>query len=415
LDNNLTLKRVDVCGEKNMNLYESPEDRAFREEVRDFVAANVPEDTRYRVLNFLRVEKHHYVGWQKILHARGWAAPGWPQEHGGTGWTATQRTIFDDECYSGGAPRQMPFGLAMLGPVLMRFGNEEQKARYLPSILTADESWCQGYSEPGAGSDLASLRTRADRDGDYYVVNGQKTWTSYAHFADRIFCLVRTRQDCKPQQGISFLLIDLKTPGITVRPIITLDGGHDVNEVFFDNVRVPIDQLVGEENAGWTIAKFLLGHERTDVAGIGICKRFLRRLKEVASQQTRHRIKLIDDQRFRDRIAILEMELTTLEWSLRRLISDMDAGKSVSEAASILKVRGSDIQQALTTMLTECAGPYARPYLPEALEDGYTGRTAGGAELNALTTLYFDFRKVSIFGGTNEVQRNIIAKLALGN
>ncbi len=397
-----------------MQLQELPEDQAFRAEVREFVAIHLPADIRGRVLNFQRVGREDYVRWQKILHARGWGAPGWPKEHGGAGWNATQRTIFDEECFHGGAPRQMPFGLSMVGPVIIAFGSEQQKARFLPNIVSMDEWWCQGYSEPGAGSDLASLTTRAQRRGDHYIVDGQKTWTSFAHWADWIFCLVRTSTQGKPQQGISFLLIDMKTPGVKVKPIRTLDQGCDVNEVFLDNVAVPVANLVGEENQGWTIAKYLLGHERTNIAGIGMCKRLLRRVKETARAELKRDKPLIEEPRFRDRIARLEIELLSHEWSLLRMISLQQSGRSVDREASILKIRGSEIQQDLGELLMECAGPYAVPFVPEALEIAYDGETAGGAFLNALAAQYFDLRKVAIYGGTNEVQKNLISKSVLG-
>jgi len=397
-----------------MQLQEQPENQAFRIEVREFVAAHLPAEIRERVLNFQRVGREDYVRWQKILHARGWGAPGWPAEHGGAGWNARQRTIFEEECFYGGAPRQMPFGLSMVGPVIIAFGSPVQKARFLPGIVSMDEWWCQGYSEPGAGSDLASLATRAERQGDRYIVNGQKTWTSFAHWADWIFCLVRTSSQGKPQQGISFLLIDMKTPGVVVKPIRTLDQGYDVNEVFLDNVAVPFDNLVGDENQGWTIAKYLLGHERANIAGIGMCRRLLRRLTETAKSVVKRGKPLIDDPLFRDRIARLEIELLSHEWSLMRMISLQQAGRVVDVEASILKIRGSEIQQNLGELLMECAGQYALPYVPEALEADYAGATAGGALLNALTAQYLDLRKVSIYGGTNEVQKNIIGKAVLG-
>jgi alkylation response protein AidB-like acyl-CoA dehydrogenase len=397
-----------------MQLQELPEDQAFRTEVREFVAASLPTEIRDRVLNFQRVEREDYVRWQKILHGRGWGAPGWPKEYGGAGWNATQRTIFEEECFHGGAPRQMPFGLSMVGPVIIAFGSAEHKARYLPKIVSMDEWWCQGYSEPGAGSDLASLATRAQREGDRYIVNGQKAWTSFAHWADWIFCLVRTSTQGKPQQGISFLLIDMKTPGIKVKPVRTLDQGCDVNEVFFDGVEVPVANRIGEENQGWTIAKHLLGHERTNIAGIGMCKRLLRRLKETARNEIKRGGPLIEDPRFRDRIARLEIELLSHEWSLLRMISMQQSGKSVDLEASILKIRGSEIQQDLGELLMECAGAYAVPYVPEALEIDHAHETAGGTYLNALAAQYFDLRKVSIYGGTNEVQKNLISKSVLG-
>jgi alkylation response protein AidB-like acyl-CoA dehydrogenase len=397
-----------------MHFQQLPEDQAFRTEVREFVATQLPAEIRDRVLNFQRVEREDYVRWQKILHARGWGAPGWPKEYGGAGWNATQRTIFEEECFQGGAPRQMPFGLSMVAPVIIAFGSAEQKARYLPKIVSMDEWWCQGYSEPGAGSDLASLTTRAQRQGDRYIVDGQKAWTSFAHWADWIFCLVRTSTQGKPQQGISFLLIDMKTPGIKVKPVRTLDQGCDVNEVFFDGVEVPVANRIGEENQGWTIAKYLLGHERTNIAGIGMCKRLLRRLRETARTEIKRGRPLIEDPRFRDRIARLEIELLSHEWSLLRMISMQQSGKSVDLEASILKIRGSEIQQDLGELLMECAGPYAVPYVAEALEMDYAGQTASGTFSNALAAQYFDLRKVSIYGGTNEVQKNLISKSVLG-
>jgi alkylation response protein AidB-like acyl-CoA dehydrogenase len=397
-----------------MDLRESVDERRFREQVRAFVARELPADIRDRVFNFQRVEREDYVRWQRILHVHGWGAPAWPREHGGTGWTPVQRVIFEDECFSGGAPRQIPFGLSMCGPVLMAFGTDEQRKRFLPRILSMDDWWCQGYSEPGAGSDLASLRTRAERQGDTYVVDGQKTWTTFAHWANWIFCLVRTRQEGKPQEGISFLLIDMSTPGLTVRPIRTLDQGTDVAEVFFDSVRVPVANRVGEENRGWSIAKYLLGHERATIAGIGMCKRLLKRLKAVASRQTRRGRPLLDDARFRDRLVRLEIELLSHEWSLIRMVSLEQAGKAPGAEASILKIRGSQIQQDLAELLMECAGPYAMPYLPEALESGLDGDTPAGALMNGLAAQYFDLRKVSIYGGTSEIQKGIIAKAMLG-
>lgn len=397
-----------------MDLRESTQDREFREQVRVFVEGALPPDIRERVLDFKRLEREDYVRWQRILHEKGWSAPSWPREYGGTGWNALQRVVFEEECFRAGAPRQMPFGLSMLGPVLIAFGTPAQRERFLPTILTMDEWWCQGYSEPGAGSDLASLTTRAQRQADTYVINGQKTWTSFAHWADWIFCLVRTRFEGKPQEGISFLLVDMRTPGVRVNPIRTLDQGSDICEVFFDNVVVPAKNLVGQENRGWAIAKYLLGHERTNMAGVGMCKRLLSRLKHYARSERKRGKPLMEDIRFRDRLAKLEIDLLSHEWSLLRLISLERSGKAIGPEASILKIRGSEIQQELGAMLMECAGPYAIPYVAQALELGYTGETAGGAHLNALAAQYFDLRKVSIYGGTSEVQKNIIAKSLLG-
>jgi alkylation response protein AidB-like acyl-CoA dehydrogenase len=397
-----------------VDLRESPEEVAFRAEVREFVAMQLPAGIRERVLGFRRVEREDYVTWQKILHAKGWGAPGWPKTFGGTGWNARQRTIFEEECFEGGAPRQMPFGLSMVGPVLMKFGTPAQQSQYLPRIISMDDWWCQGYSEPGAGSDLASLKTRAERRGNVYVLNGQKTWTSFAHYANMFFCLVRTSTEGKPQQGISFLLIDMKTPGLRVNPIKTLDQGADVNEVFLDNVEVPVQNRVGEENRGWTIAKYLLGHERTNIAGIGMCKRLLRRVKELAAHETRRGRPLLEDARFRDKLAHVEIEVLSHEWSLMRMISLEQGGREIGTEASMLKIRGSEIQQDLGELLMECAGAYALPYSPEWLEQGQGSEAPGGLELAGLAAQYFDLRKVSIYGGTNEVQKNLIARAVIG-
>jgi alkylation response protein AidB-like acyl-CoA dehydrogenase len=397
-----------------MDLKPTPEDEAFRHEVRTFVAQELPDDIRRKVLGFLRVERNDYVRWQRILHARGWGAPGWPVEHGGCGWNAVRRNIFDDECFVAGAPRQMPFGLSMIAPVLMKFGTPAQRQRCLPRILTMDDWWCQGYSEPGAGSDLAALKTRAVRQGEHYVVTGQKTWTSFAQWANWMFALVRTSSDGKPQQGISMLLIQMDSPGITVRPIKTLDGGFDVNEVFLDQVKVPVEHLVGEQDAGWTLAKYLLGHERTTIAGLGMCKRLLRRLKEVARSQLRHGRPLIDDPRFRDKVAQVEIDVQAHEWSLARLISLEQAGQGLGAEPSMLKIRGSEIQADLGELLMECAGPYAVPVRHEALILDDHSPTPGGVELNPLAGLYLDLRKVAIYGGTNEIQRGLVGKAVVG-
>ncbi|HEY3654456.1 MAG TPA: acyl-CoA dehydrogenase family protein [Steroidobacteraceae bacterium] len=397
-----------------MNLSESPGELQFRETVRQFLRQKLPAAIRDDVLAFKHLAKEQYVSWQRILAAQGWGAPGWPREYGGTGWSAVERSIFEDESYNAGAPRQMPFGLSMIGPVLMKFGTPVQRARFLPRIITMDDWWCQGYSEPGAGSDLASLKTTARRDGGGYVINGQKTWTTLAQFADWMFCLVRTNGEGKPQEGISFVLIDMRTPGVRVRPIRTLDLGLDVNEVFFDEVRIPIDNLVGDENRGWTIAKYLLGHERTNIAGIGMCKRLLASLKNYARRQPKHGRPLLDDVRFRDRIVELEIELKSHEWSLMRLVSLEQTGQPIGIEASMLKIRGSEIQQDLSELLMESAGPYALPFVAAALDSGFVGITAAGTHLNSVAPQYFDMRKVSIYGGTNEVQKNLIAKSVLG-
>jgi alkylation response protein AidB-like acyl-CoA dehydrogenase len=397
-----------------MNLQENPADAAFRAEVRAFVAAKLPPDLRRRVLDFHRLGREDHVLWQTILHAQGWGAPGWPTDYGGTGWTAMQRLIFDEECCTAGAPRQIPFGLNMVGPVIQKFGSAEQKSRFLPAILDFSTWWCQGYSEPGAGSDLVSLKTRAVRQGDTYVVEGQKTWTSFAQWADWIFCLVKTSTEHRPQESISFLLIDMRSPGVTVRPIRTLDGGANVNEVFFDKVEVPAENLVGQENQGWTYAKYLLGHERTTIAGIGMCKLLLLRAKEIAGTEQHRGRPLIEDPRIRQRLARIEIELMAHEWSVLRLISAGKAGQDMGAQASVLKIRGSEIQTDLAELLMDCVGPDALPYLKDALAPGHAGELPDFGRATHLTGQYFELRKLPIYGGTNEIQKNIIAKTVLG-
>ncbi|MFZ5463081.1 MAG: acyl-CoA dehydrogenase family protein, partial [Pseudomonadota bacterium] len=318
-----------------MDLNFTPEENAFREEVRAFVRDQLPAAIRHKVMNGLHLTRDDHVLWQRTLYRRGWGGPGWSKEFGGPGWTPVQQYIFEEECAAGGAPRLIPFGLKMVAPVIMAFGNRAQQARFLPKILSAEEWWCQGYSEPGAGSDLASLKTRAERRGDHYVVNGQKTWNTLGQYADWIFCLVRTDPEAKAQRGISFLLIDMKSPGITVRPIITMDGAHEVNEIWFEDVQVPVENLVGEENMGWTYAKFLLGHERTNIAGVGIAKRELARLKRIAALETKQGRPLIEDPLFAAKIADMEIDLMALEITNLRVLSAEAEKRAPGPEASI--------------------------------------------------------------------------------
>jgi alkylation response protein AidB-like acyl-CoA dehydrogenase len=398
-----------------MDLNFTADEIAFRDEVNAFLNEHLPAAVRHKVLNGQHLERDDYLCWQKALHARGWGGPSWPKAHGGTGWNAVQQYLFDEACALAGAPRLVPFGLKMVGPVIMAFGNTAQQARFLPKILSGEEWWCQGYSEPGSGSDLASVKTRAVRDGDHYVVNGQKTWTTLGQYADWIFCLVRTDADAKPQRGISFLLIDMKSPGITVRPIITMDGAHEVNEVFFEDVRVPVENLVGEENRGWTYAKFLLGHERTNIAGIGIAKRELARLKRIARAERRNGRPLLDEPLFAARVSQLEIELMALEITNLRVLSGEAEGRAPGPEASILKIRGSEIQQGIVELMTEAIGPYALPDVRAAIAAaGYQGDLAGPAYATTPTVQYLNLRKLSIYGGSNEIQRNIIAQMILG-
>jgi len=389
-------------------------EKAFRDEVRAFVRAKLPADIGEKVESGRELGRDDYDRWHRVLHAKGWVAPGWPVDYGGTGWSPVERYIFDEECAAACAPRVMPFGVSMVGPVIYTFGSEAQKAHYLPRILSNEDWWCQGYSEPGSGSDLASLRTRAVRDGDHYLVNGQKTWTTTAHWADHIFCLVRTSTEGKPQEGISFLLIDMRTPGVSVRPIITIDGGHEVNDVFFEDVRVPAENLVGEENAGWTYAKFLLSHERAGIADVGRSKRQLARLREIAGAEQVLGRPLIEERRFRDKVAELEIDLLALEYTSLRALSRESAGKPPGPEANLLKIRGTEVQQRITELTLEAVGYYANPYLPDALKEGWNEAPIGPAYAAPVAPRYFNWRKASIYGGSNEIQKGIIAKMVLG-
>lgn len=395
-----------------MNLTWTPQERQFRDEVRAFAATRLPADIRDKVLRHQRLERDDYVRWHNILADQGWGAPNWPVEHGGTGWNALQRLIFEVECFKAGAPRLLPFGLSMIGPVLMKYGSAQQQSRFLPRIPRVQDWWCQGYSEPGSGSDLASLKTRAVRDGDDYVVNGQKTWTTLAQYADWMFCLARTDPDARAQRGISMLLLDMRAPGVTVRPIRTLDGGHDVNEVWLEDVRVPVENLVGEENQGWTYAKYLLGHERTGIAGLGHCHRELGILKHMATQAQSRGKPLLADSRFRDRISRIEVDIMALEMLLLRVASSNDG--TPGPEASVLKIRGSEIQQDLAMLQMEVAGPDAWPYDPDWLLADHDDHGPGPAMAAASGAGYADMRKTSIYGGTTEVQKGIIARLVLG-
>ncbi|MES3021130.1 MAG: acyl-CoA dehydrogenase family protein [Pseudomonadota bacterium] len=395
-----------------MDLNYTSEDLAFRDSVRAFLEANLPADLQHKVRHHLRLSKDDYVRWHKTLAKQGWVAPAWPVEHGGPGWSTVQRHIFDDECARAGTPQVLPFGVNMVAPVIMAFGNDEQKAHFLPRILSCEDWWCQGYSEPGAGSDLASLKTTAERVGDDYIVNGQKTWTTLAQHADMIFCLVRTDTGVRKQEGISFLLIDMHTPGVTVRPIIMLDEDHEVNEVFFDNVKVPAHNLIGQENKGWTYAKYLLGHERTGIAAVGRSKRELGFLKQLAGAQQKNGRPLLADPLFGAKVATLEIELMALETTVLRVLAQ--AHKAPGPEASVLKVRGTDIQQTMTELMVEAVGPMAMPFDPAFLEGERAHSVFDDDDAAPLASYYFNFRKTSIYGGSNEIQRNIITQMILG-
>ncbi len=397
-----------------MDLRLSDDDVAFQGEVRRFIDDNLPADIRDKVENGLNLEKDDFVTWQKILHAQGWVAPNWPTEYGGPGWTPIQRFLFDEELARGSTPPIIPFGLGMVGPVIMAFGNDEQKKHNLPRILATDDWWCQGYSEPGAGSDLASLKTLAVADGDDYIVSGAKTWTTMAQWADMMFCLVRTSDEGKRQHGISFILLDMKSDGVSVNPIQTMDGGFEVNEVFLDDVRVPRANLIGEENKGWTYAKFLLGHERTGIAAVGRSKKQLERLKAIAAAGRSGTGSLLDDRRFKDKVAAVEIDTLALESVVLNVISEETAGRAPGPESSVLKIKGTEIQQSITELLMEAIGYYAAPYVPEALEEGWNEAPVGPDYAASLAPHYFNWRKASIYGGSNEIQKNIIAKMVLG-
>ena len=397
-----------------MNLEYSDADQAFREEVQNFLRDNTPSTIRTKIDARQKLTKEDYMAWHKILYGRGWVAPNWPVEFGGTGWTPLQCHIFDEEIGLAGSPRVLPFGVNMVGPVIMEFGNDTQKAHHLPRILSCEDVWCQGYSEPGSGSDLASLKTRAVRDGDEYVVNGSKIWTTSAHWADMIFCLVRTDTNAKNQEGISFLLINMHESGIDVRPIITIDGGHEVNQVFFEDVRVPITNLVGEENKGWTYAKFLLKHERAGIAAIGSQKRQLNRLKEIARAEQSNGQALIEEPRFRDKISRAEIELMALEYTELRAVSAANQGRVPGTEVNLLKIRGSEMQQKISKLLIEAIGYYANPFVPDSFDAGWNEEPIGPDYAAALAPEYFNWRKSSIYAGSNEIQKNIISKMVLG-
>ncbi|HEX7114201.1 MAG TPA: acyl-CoA dehydrogenase family protein [Steroidobacter sp.] len=398
-----------------MDLNFTPSEQAFREEVRAFLRDHLPADISQRVKSGRPLKADDYVRWQKILYHRGWGAPSWPKKFGGAGWGPVELHIFDEESAAAGAPRTLPFGLKMVAPVLMAFGSPEQQQRFLPRILSGEDWWCQGYSEPGAGSDLASLKTRAERQGDHYIVNGQKTWTTLGQHANWMFCLVRTDPDApKPQQGISFLLIDMKSPGITVRPIITLDGAHEVNEVWLENVKVPVENRVGEENKGWTYAKFLLGHERTNIAGVGASKRELERLKEIARRERKNGRPLIEDPLFAARIAQVEIDLMALEITNLRALWAEAQQHAPGPEASILKIKGTEIQQTLSELMMYAVGQYALPFARRSAEEGDLASLVGPEYAAPLAATYCNYRKVTIYGGTNEIQRNIIAQTILG-
>ena len=399
-----------------MNVTFSAEELAFREEVRSFFRDEMPADILEKQRLGVPLERDDFIRFQKALHSKGWAGYNWPVEYGGTGWSTVQKYIFGIEMAEANAPGIITFGLGMVGPIIYTYGSEAQKQRFLPDILASDVWWCQGYSEPGSGSDLASLKTRADRDGDHYIVNGTKTWTTLGQWADWIFCLVRTSSDvARRQEGISFLLVDMKTPGVSVKPIITIEGDHEVNEIHFENVRVPVDNLVGEEGKGWTYGKVLLQHERTGTARVAHTDYRLRKLRQQAGRSIRGATPLANDRNFMRKLAAVEVELKALEFTELRTLAAVASGKAPGPESSILKLRGTELQQAVDELYVEAAGYYALPYVPDQYAMGFPVEDRVGEENETQSSLtYFNFRKASIYGGSNEIQKNIIAKHVLG-
>ena len=405
-----------------MDLNFSAEDIAFRDEVRTFIADHYPPQLRAKSEEGEELSKEDFLSWHRALAKQGWAGIAWPKEHGGTGWTSVQKYIFGEESARADAMRLLPFGLNMVAPVIWTFGTPEQKAQHLPGILSGEVWWCQGYSEPGAGSDLASLRTKAERftgdDGkEYYRVNGQKTWTTLAQHADWGFFLVRTNSEVKAQEGISFLLIDMKTPGVTVRPIITLGGEHEVNEVWLEDVVVPVENRIYEENKGWTCAKFLLAHERTGIAGVAASKRGVEKIKAIARTELDSfgatSQPLLDNPFFKRRVAELEIDLTALEFTELRTLAGESSGKGPGPESSLLKIKGTEIQQRITELALEAVGHYGAPYF-RGFGEGDNEHPIGPDYAHRAAPTYFNARKTSIYGGSNEIQRNIIAKMVLG-
>lgn len=398
-----------------MNADFTAEELEFQKEVQDFLKAEFPQDIKHKVDNGISLEKDDFIRWQKILNKKGWVAPNWPAEYGGTGWTATQKYIFAMEMGLFGAMAPVAFGVNMVAPVIYSFGNDEQKKRFLPDILASNVWWCQGYSEPNSGSDLASLKTTAVRDGDHYVVNGTKTWTTLGQYADWIFCLVRTDSTVKKQEGISFLLIDMNTPGIKVSPIYLIDGEPEVNEVHFDNVRVPAENLVGEENQGWTYAKVLLTHERTNIAQVPNSNLKLRKLRERAAQTPDgFGGNLLDDSVFARKLAEVEIQVLALEYAELRTLAAVSVGKAPGPESSILKIVGTEATQFIDELFMEVACYHSIAHVPEQFTESFDGEKVGAGSLAASSNTYFNNRKKSIYGGTNEIQKNIISKAVLG-
>mgnify|MGYP001265429279 FL=1 len=399
-----------------MNIEFSKEDLEFQQKVISFINKNLSNELRSKVANGSEISKDEIISWQKTLHKANLFAPGWKKEFGGADLSASKRYILDQELALADTPTIIPFGVTMIGPVLMHYGTIEQQSFFLPKILNSDHWWCQGYSEPGSGSDLASLKTKAILKGDKYIVNGTKTWTTLAQYADWMFCLVRTSFEGKPQEGISFIMIDMNTKGITVDPIITLDGAHEINTVYLEDVEVPRENIIFEENKGWTVAKFLLSHERTSIAAVGKSKSAVKKLKQIANIELNNEGSLlITDKRFRDRLTTLEMDLKALEFTELRILSQENKGVAPGPEASLLKIRGSEIQQRITELTMNAVGYYgisndlvksnADRINSNQIRPDYSQNTAAN---------YLNMRKTTIYGGSNEIQKNILSKMVLG-
>ena len=397
-----------------MNLNFKKEDLIFQEEVREFINDNLNHITKKKMEEGYHLTKEDMVNWYNKLSMKGWMAPNWPKEYGGTDWTVTQRFIFNNECAEAYAPDgEYTFGVTMVGPVIIKYGTEEQKKYYLPKILSNTHWWCQGYSEPGSGSDLASLSTKAEKVEGGYKINGTKTWTTMAHFADMMFILVRTNSDCKPQEGISFMLLDMKSPGVSVKPIITLDGSHYINMVYLEDVFIPHNNLIYEENKGWTVAKYLLGHERTNNAQVASSKKALSKIKKIAKLKINGTDSLSEDKRFIDKLANCDLRVQALEYDLIKVISNEIKGISPGVEANMLKIRGSEIQQEITELVLEASGYYANSIQKNIIEIGMNEPKVGPSWTSTSAQKYFDMRKTTIYAGSTEIQKNILAKMVL--
>mgnify|MGYP001239464327 FL=1 len=396
-----------------MDLNFTEQQQNFQKEVRIFLAENLDQEVSQKVKNGISISKSESDDWHTKLNSKGWLSGSWPKQFGGQEWGVVEKFIFEEECGKSGAPRIVPFGVGMLAPVLMKFGSKKQRDHWLPRMLSGEDWWCQGYSEPGSGSDLASLKTSAIRDNDFYIVNGQKTWTTFAQYANMIFCLVRTSREGKPQEGISFLLIDMDSPGVEVRPIITLDGSHEVNEIFFSDVKVPLENLVGEENKGWTYAKYLLTHERTGNANVAISKRKIKKLRKLATDTQKNGVALVKDPLFASRLAQIEINLQNLEITNLRTLSSVENGEAPGAESSIIKILGSEIEQDIDNLTRKSLGKRAFINEPDAFSVGYNGPEIEPQAAATASGKYFNHRKKSIYAGSNEIQKNIISKMML--